>query len=419
MKFSFSKTLSSLALAAALAPQLAAAQTTRAVQKVETQTRVETRTQREIEREAERQAEREERERDRQERERERQDAAREHADAGSAGAQVERTSAADGQAVVSLCLTQGDVLVRGWDKKEVHARAEGAGNVRLLTPNVQPAPRVEVLVSDDEEDEPGSGDCGSADQVELMVPRGATVNVRTQNGHVDVSDVSDARVEALSGDVDLRRITKGVTVSCLSGDVSLTDASGPVKLITVSGSVEARNARPLAAGDEFEAKSTSGEVTVENVRHSQVTGVTVSGSLLYTGSLARGGAYDFRTISGDVTMEIPADSSFSLHARVVVSGDIDTDFPVRMITVGTGAPQPAPMPQPSPMPAPPNPPQPGQPPQDQNTWPMPPRPERVKPGRVKISKGPEQVRLDGTVGTGDATVNMSSFSGSLHLRKQ
>jgi hypothetical protein len=419
MKFSFLKTLSALALAAALAPQLAAAQTTRAVQKVETQTRVETRTQREIEREAERQADREERERDRQERERERQDAAREHADAGSGGAQVERTSAADGQAVVSLCLSSGDVLVRGWERAEVRARAEGVGNVRLLTPNVRPAPRVEVLVSDDEENEPDSGDCGTAERVELMVPRGATVNVRTHNGHIDVSDVADARVEALSGDVDLRRITKGVTVSCLSGDVSLTDASGPVKLITVSGSVEARNARPLAAGDEFEAKSTSGEVTVENVRHSQVTGATVSGSLLYTGSLARGGAYDFRTISGDVTMEIPADSSFSLHARVVVSGDIDTDFPVRMITVGTGAPQPTPMPQPSPMPAPPNPPQPGQPPQDPNTWPMPPRPERVKPARVKISKGPEQVRLDGTVGTGDATVNMSSFSGSLHLRKQ
>jgi hypothetical protein len=422
MKFSFSKTLSSLALAVALAPQLAAAQTTRAVQKVETRTSVETRTQREIEREAERQADREERERERRERERERQEAAREHDDAGRAGAQVERTSAADGQAVVSLCLSSGDVLVRGWERAEVRARAEGVGNVRLLTPNVQPAPRVEVLVSDDEENEPDSGDCGTAEQVELMVPRGATINVRTHNGHIDVSDVADARVEALSGDVDLRRITKGVTVSCLSGDVSLTDASGPVRLVTVSGSVEARNARPLAAGDDFEAKSTSGEVTVENVRHSQVTGATVSGSLLYTGALARGGAYDFRTISGDVTMEIPSDSSFSLHARVVVSGDIDTDFPVRMITVGAGAPQPAPMPQPAPTgngPAPPNPPQPGQPPQDPNTWPMPPRPERVKPGKVKISKGTDQVRLDGTVGTGDATVNMSSFSGSLHLRKQ
>jgi DUF4097 and DUF4098 domain-containing protein YvlB len=406
MKFPIATTI--FALAFALAPQ-AAAQNVQVETKTGTRVRVETNTQRETER----QAEREERERERQERERE--EAQRETQ---KQGATVERANAADSQAVVTLCLSQGDVIVRGWDKAEVRARAEGAGNVRLLTPpNAQPAPRVEVLVSEDEEVEPDSGDCGSAEHVELMVPRGATVNVRTQSGNIDVSDVSDARVEALSGDVDVRRVTKALLISCLSGDVSLSDVSGPVHATTVSGTVEARNARSLAAGDEFEAKSTSGDVTIENVRHAQVTSATVSGSLLYTGALARGGAYDFRTISGDVTMEIPADSSFNLHARVVVSGDIDTDFPVRTAAVGTAnssSNSSSSSSSSSTAPTPPTPPQPGAEP-----WPMPPRPERVRPGKVKSPKEPEQVRLDGTVGGGDATVNMSSFSGSLHLRKQ
>jgi hypothetical protein len=397
MKFSFSTTLFALALA--FAPQ-AAAQTT----KVETRTRIETRTQREVERDERRE-----------ERERERQEADRVRHDADADSAPVERTSAADAQAVVTLCLSQGDVLVRGWDRTEVRARAEGAGNVRLLTPNAPPAPRVEVLVTEDKDDEPDSGDCGSAEQVELMVPRGATVNVRTHNGHVDISDVSDARVEALSGDVEVRRVTKAVLVSCLSGDVSVSDVSGPVRAVTVSGSVEARNVRSLAAGDGFEAKSTSGDVTIENVKHTQVIAAAVSGNLLYTGALARGGAYDFKTISGEVTMEIPADSSFTLHAKVVVSGDIDTDFPVRTAAVGTGGAGRPSAPPTSATPATPAmPPQPGTEP-----WPMPPRPERMKPGKVKVPKEPEQARLDGTVGSGDATVNMSSFSGSLHLRKQ
>jgi hypothetical protein len=403
MKFPTATTLFALALA--LAPQ-AAAQKARVETKTVTQTRVETRAQRD--------ADREER---REERGQERQDAARGRHDAPVEDPQIERTSAADAQAVVTLCLSQGDVIVRGWDKAEVHARAEGAGNVRLLTPNAQPAPRVEVLVAEDEEVEPDSGDCGSAEHVELMVPRGATVNVRTQSGNVDVSDVSDARVEALSGDVDVRRVTKALLISCLSGDVSLSDVSGPVHATTVNGSVEARNARALAAGDEFEAKSTSGDVTMENVRHAQVTSATVSGNLLYTGALARGGAYDFRTISGDVTREIPADSSFNLHARVVVSGDIDTDFPVRtaaLVTAASSSNSSSSSSSSSTAPTPPTPPQPGAEP-----WPMPPRPERVRPGKVKPPKEPEQVRLDGTVGGGDATVNMSSFSGSLHLRKQ
>lgn len=398
MKLSLLTTVFALALA--FAPQ-AAAQTTNTTKKTETRTRTQTRTQREIEIERERQAEREERERDRQEQEREREQERRDRErereeskrESHQKSANVERTSSAEAQAVVTLCLSQGDVIVRGWDKKEVHASAAGVGNLRLLTPNVQPAPRVEVLVADDEETEPDSGDCGTADQVELMVPRGSTVNVRTQNGHIDVSDVSDARLEALSGDVEVRRIARAVQVSCLSGDVMVTDVSGPVRATTVSGSVEARNARSLSAGDGFETKSTSGDVTIENVRHSEVVAATISGSVLYTGALARGGAYDFKTISGDVTMEIPADSSFTLHAKVVVSGDINTDFPVKTMAVGGGVPAPPSTPQPPP----------------------PPR------GKVKIKppKEPEQARLDGTVGSGDATVNMSSFSGSLHLRKR
>jgi DUF4097 and DUF4098 domain-containing protein YvlB len=396
MKFSFSTTLFALALI--LAPQ-AAAQKTRVVNEVKVEAQTQSTTQTET-RTQQRKAERDERQRDREEREREReqerQEAERERHETNAKSGPIERTTAADAQAIVSLCLTQGDVIVRGWDKTEVRAHAEGAGNVRLLTPNAQPAPRVEVLVSDEGSDEADSGDCGSADQVELMVPRGATVNVRTHNGHVDVSDVSDARVEALSGDVDVRRIAKAVLISCLSGDVSLSDVSGPVSAVTVSGSVEARNARALSAGDGFVAKSTSGDVTIENVMHSQVIGAAISGNLLYTGALARGGAYDFKTISGEVTMEIPADSSFTLHAKVVVSGDIDTDFPVKTAAVGSAAPPPTPgtsqpttpgTPQPAPRP-------------DPNPWPMPPQP-------------------DGTVGSGDATVNMSSFSGSLHLRKR
>jgi DUF4097 and DUF4098 domain-containing protein YvlB len=281
MKFSFSTTLFALALA--LAPQ-AAAQNVRVEQK--TEKRVEQKTEREVERETRRA-----------ERERDRQDAARERQETPGGEAPVERTSAADPAVVVTLCLSQGDVLVRGWDRAEVRARAEGAGNVRLLTPKEPPATRVEVLIAEDEDKEPDSGDCGSAEQVELMVPRGATVNVRTHNGHVDVSDVSDARVEALSGDVDVRRIAKAVLISCLSGDVTVSDVSGPVRAVTVSGSVEAHNARALSAGDGFEAKSTSGDVTIEDVKHTQVTAAAVSGNLLYTGALARGGAYDFKTI--------------------------------------------------------------------------------------------------------------------------
>ena len=329
----------------------------------------------------------------------------------------LERRAEAEPRAVVSICLNEGDVIVRGWDRNEVRARAEGDGTLRLLTPNVRPAPRVEVLVSDDGDEHPGAGHCGSNETVELTVPRGATVEVESRSGHVEVTDVAEARVKVLSGDVDVRRVSRAVEVSCLSGDVSVSDSAGPVRVESVSGDVEARNVRTTSSGDNFEAKSTSGDVTIEGVGHGHVSGAAVSGQILYTGALARGGSYDFRTISGDVTLELPPDASFNLRAKVVVSGEIITDFPVR--TGGTtppGSPAPPAPPAGGAVGAPAPPPPPGS---AVGGMPPPPPGQGRKPPRVRVHREHESARLDGTVGSGDAVVNISSFSGSLHLRRR
>ena len=218
-------------------------------------------------------------------------------------GLALERRTEAEPRAVVSICLNEGDVIVRGWDRNEVRARVQGEGTLRLLTPNVRPAPRVEVLVSEEREEHPGAGHCGSNRTVELTIPRSATVEVESRSGHVEVADVAEARVKVLSGDVNVRRVSRAVQVNCLSGDVSVSDSAGPVRVESVSGDVEARNVRTTSSGDNFEAKSTSGDVTIEGVGHGHVSGAAVSGQILYTGALARGGSYDFRTISGDVML--------------------------------------------------------------------------------------------------------------------
>ena len=326
----------------------------------------------------------------------------------------LERRAEAEARAVVSICLNQGDVIVRGWERNEVRARAEGEGTLRLLTPNVRPAPRVEVLVADERGADLNSGHCGSNETVELTVPRGATVEVESRTGHVEVSDVTEARVKVLSGDVEVRRVSRAVQVSCLSGDVSVSDSAGSVRVNTVSGDVEARNLRTTSAGDDFEAKSVSGDVTIEGVAHGNVTGSATSGSLLYTGRLARGGSYDFRTISGDVTLELPADASFNLHAKVVVSGEIVTDFPVRVAGAASSARASASSSASAASAA-----------ASAAIPPAPPAPPPSTPGqvgrvpKVRVPREHESARLDGTVGSGDAVVNLSSFSGSLHLIKR
>ena len=315
----------------------------------------------------------------------------------------------------LTLCLASGDVVVRGWDRREVRARANGAETLKLQTDAGTTAKRVEVLIAEDSEAELGQGDCGTTRSLELDVPRDAVVTLRVHEGNVEVSGVAEARVESLTGDVNVERVSRLVEVSCLSGDISLSNATGRVHLRTVSGSVEASNVRAVQTDNDLWVGSTSGDITLEGITHARVQGSTISGNVLLSGALSRGGSYDLKTTSGDVTLELPGDASFRINARVVASGEIITDFPVK-----TNGNTPMPPNAPNAPNAPSIPATPGTPviavaPPVMSSTRTTPR----TPGKHADPREPGQTRLVGVVGTGDAQVSISSFSGTLYLKKQ
>jgi DUF4097 and DUF4098 domain-containing protein YvlB len=293
-------------------------------------------------------------------------------------GAQhLTRNVAAEADVVVSLYLGAGSVVVRGWDKKEVRARAGEVERLELRRTGVgdesRGARRVEVLVSNSEDDaEIPAGEHGGTGHIELDVPRGATVNLKLRQGDVEISDVAEARVDSGNGDVDARRITRATELSCLSGSIYLRESSGRVRLNATSGDVEAVNVRAADEREEFIASSTSGDVRLEGIAHARVEGRTVSGSVRFAGRIVEGGIYSLKTTSGDVTLSVPADSSFNVKALVVAGGEIITDFEVSAA-------------------------------------------EGTKKAITKLSKG----LLAGRVGAGGAEVSLSSFSGTVYLRKR
>ena len=289
---------------------------------------------------------------------------------------QATRTVAAAPDVVVELSHQSGDVVVRGWDRKEVQAGSDDAPRIEVRQYESEaggaaagggaPARRVEVFVLNSEGEEARPGEFTGSGDVELNVPRGATVVLRLQSGDIEISDVAEARVESASGDIDISGVTRGVDVNALSGNITLADSRGGVRLRSLSGGVEATDVRPNDDKDFFNISTVSGEINLENVTHAKVKGETVSGSVRYTGALARGGGYDLRTTSGDVTMTLPADASFRVKAKVVLGGEIISDFSV-----------------------------------------------------VRSEQKPTQGRLDGVVGTGLAEVTLTSFNGTVHLRKR
>jgi len=141
--------------------------------------------------------------------------------------------------------------------------------------------------------------------------------------GHSHVRD-NEASVDFVA------RVPAGVAFSgsMVSGDVEVTGLTGSVEASSVSGDVALHQVH----GDA-RAHSVSGDATLDRVDGQEVDGNTVSGRIEFTGPIHQDGRYEFRSVSGDLTLRVEG----SLDARVslsTVSGEITSDFP---ITIGGG----------------------------------------------------------------------------------
>src|SRR2546423_4601488 len=100
-----------------------------------------------------------------------------------------DKTVTADPSVTVMLCLESGNIVVRGWERKEVHARNTSGGQIELrrtdATNDVAPATRLEVLMSESPEERPRPGECGQSGDIQLDVPQGSTVQLRGRRGDI------------------------------------------------------------------------------------------------------------------------------------------------------------------------------------------------------------------------------------------
>jgi hypothetical protein len=252
-----------------------------------------------------------------------------------AAGEPVQQTVAAAADVSVALCVESGDVSVRGWERKEVRASATGAARVELRRGDAgegqSAAANVQVLTAGEGE-AVAQGCIHTGGGVSVDVPRGSFVQVKSYGGKIEIAGVAGARVETLSADVSLQNVSKLAEVTSANGVVSLRNVRGRVRLRTISGRIDVADAAAAEPGDDFGAKTTSGDISLARVAHSQVEAVSANGDVELAGALARGGVYTLRSQTGDVTVTLPEDSSFLLTAKVAEGGEIVTDFPIRQL---------------------------------------------------------------------------------------
>lgn len=354
----------------------------------------------------------------------------------GRSSEKIERSMPVDPAATVTVCVMSGAIEVRGWDKNEIRVRSADAVVIDFRRidkikekekekESQTPATRIDVMVMDKSDKTGAKGDCQALADVQLEIPHGATVQVQTRDGDIHIVGVAAAYAGSQNGDIAIEGASKLVEAGSVGGSISLRDSAGRINLSSAGGTVDATNIKSTSADDTFEVGTVSGDIQLEHVNNPNLFAKTVNGTVTLTGALARSGQYGFQTLSGDVILNLPANASFHIVAKLSENHDIVSDFPLKFSDVApAAAPNPKPKPDPASAPKSPSPKTPAPP----AKTPLPVKTQtpavKVVPMNPVIIKPSMAVvpytlrRISATYGSGDASIAVSSFSGSVRLNK-
>lgn len=207
----------------------------------------------------------------------------------------------------------------------------------------------------------------GPADKVHFttyLVDRSVVERSPVVDYIVQVPTGASLEIHDPQGSVKIDSVKGDTTVDSLGGNISVANSGGHLSARSVGGNIEV-----IRPSGRVEAYSINGDLHFVNPTSNRLHGTTTSGAILYEGDFAPGGDYVLSDYSGDITVLCPSDSSFELDAKTV-RGKLDNQFPI-------------------------------------------------------VPRGPSQAYLPprnsifGTHSTGQATLELTSFSGTIQIRQQ
>lgn len=264
-------------------------------------------------------------------------------------GNRLEKTFEAAPNPRVTVTNMLGQVLVRGWDKPQVHIVCT------VLSPYVEMD--TEVIPLNQAADrlhfathflDPLVSGKDQTANYSLDVPMGANLEIRNPQGSV--------RIEKFQSD--------DTTVESVGGAILISDFAGHLFVRSVGGNIDV-----IRASGRVEAYSITGDLHFVFPTTSKLRGSTTSGRVFFEGDFPDGGDYSLSAYSGDMDILCPPSASFELNAKTV-RGKLENEMPMTI---------------------------------------------RRQPATPVSSAN----SLFGTHLTGKATVNLKSFSGTIHIRQR
>ncbi|HEY3165574.1 MAG TPA: DUF4097 family beta strand repeat-containing protein [Candidatus Limnocylindrales bacterium] len=167
--------------------------------------------------------------------------------------------------------------------------------------------------------------------QLEIQAPAQADVTIGTASGWLDAIGLhGDQRYRTVSGDTRLRDVAGAIELSTVSGDAQI-DLSGPtdLSLKSVSGDATIRGGRL----DALRVGTTSGDVRVDSplAAATDNTIETLSGDVQLVAM--SGMRVEARTVSGDLSTDLPHRSEGRMGRRTLIVGDGSVELAFRSVS--------------------------------------------------------------------------------------
>ena len=204
----------------------------------------------------------------------------------------------------IRLNNVKGHVLVRGWDKAQVHVvYTVSSPRVEVdseFLPDTGPAEKVRFETHLLDPNLPS--DLQAVDYT-LDVPAGSSLEVRNPQGNIIVEGMqADATVQSVGGDISVRDYSGHLSVHSVAGNIEVIRPSGIVEAYSITGSLH------------FVSPATT-----------DLHGSTTSGHILYEGDFMVRGDYILSAYSGDVDILCPPSASYELRAKTLKGKVINT----------------------------------------------------------------------------------------------
>jgi hypothetical protein len=217
----------------------------------------------------------------------------------------------------VELGNVAGSVTVRGWDRNEVQLTGTLGDGQRLDVENSANRVQFKVVYPQNSRNTRGA-------VLELRVPRSAQLQASTVSASIDIGQVDLRRLQAtsVSGSITAEGQASETDLNTVSGAIRSQLRTPRLDLQTVSGQINVAG----SSGGEVSANSVSGAIDLNLSAVQRLTAETVSGSLgVRSAGLAPGGRINLQTVSGGVSLTLPARTSAQLKANSF-SGSIQSD---------------------------------------------------------------------------------------------